>query len=132
MFVVPQESIDGGRQRNHYVFTSLSGLRTVAFVDRTTQVEHAAEDLALARFLFRGQSPYAPDLVLVNEFCVQPFLKALMKHAAQGLGLGQYSDAPPVHRRSKKASQLDRLSTEKGTQVVASGSEWVIAWIYYR
>lgn len=49
----------------------------VAVVDRTADLNQAARELVTARFAFGGKSPYAPDLVFVNEFVKSEFLKAL-------------------------------------------------------
>jgi len=46
-------------------------------VDRTADLKLAARELVAARFAFGGSSPYAPDLVLVNEFVKQEFLQAV-------------------------------------------------------
>ncbi|KAF4766679.1 hypothetical protein HAV15_010240 [Penicillium sp. str.  len=53
--------------------------KVVAVVDRTANINHAAEALVAARFSFGGRSPYAPDLVLVNEYIKEPFLMALVQ-----------------------------------------------------
>ncbi|KAL2814218.1 Aldehyde/histidinol dehydrogenase [Aspergillus cavernicola] len=53
--------------------------KVVAVVDRTANINHAAEALVAARFSFDGRSPYAPDLVLVNEYIKEPFLMALVQ-----------------------------------------------------
>lgn len=47
-------------------------------VDRTADIKTAASELVAARFSFRGHSPYAPDIVLVNEFRKQDFLQAVV------------------------------------------------------
>lgn len=57
------------------------GTAVVAVVDRTADIVRAADALVAARFGFGGRSPYAPDVVLVNEFVREPFLSALV-HAA--------------------------------------------------
>ena len=54
--------------------------RVVALIDRTANVDEAARWLATARFSFAGRSPYAPDLVLVNEHVKRPFLDAVARH----------------------------------------------------
>ena len=46
-------------------------------MDRTADLKLAARELVAARFAFGGSSPYAPDLVLVNEFVKQEFLQAV-------------------------------------------------------
>ncbi|ORY19315.1 Aldehyde/histidinol dehydrogenase [Clohesyomyces aquaticus] len=58
-----------------------SGGRVVAVVDRTANVAVAAENLVTARFSFGGTSPYAPDIVLVNEFVKKEFLEEVLKRS---------------------------------------------------
>ncbi|KAJ5505529.1 Aldehyde dehydrogenase N-terminal [Penicillium expansum] len=53
--------------------------KVVAVVDRTAHINHAAEAIVAARFSFGGRSPYAPDLVLVNEYIKEAFLMALVQ-----------------------------------------------------
>lgn len=55
--------------------------KTVAIVDRTTDIGNAAENLVTSRFSFGGGSPYAPDIILVNEFIKSDFLVALTRAA---------------------------------------------------
>lgn len=55
--------------------------RCVAVVDRSADVEAAARAIAAARFGFGGASPYAPDLVLVNEFVKKDFFEACSRYA---------------------------------------------------
>ena len=52
---------------------------TIAVVDRTADIQQAAQALCTARFSFKGKSPYAPDLVLVNEWVMQAFLQACVR-----------------------------------------------------
>ena len=54
----------------------------LAVVDRTADLNRAAESLVRSRFSFGGKAVYAPDIVLVNEFVKKPFLEAAMRHAA--------------------------------------------------
>lgn len=55
--------------------------RCVAIVDRSANVDDAARAITLARFSFGGSSPYAPDLVLVNEFVKKDFFEACSRYA---------------------------------------------------
>ncbi|KAL1957494.1 hypothetical protein VTO42DRAFT_5957 [Malbranchea cinnamomea] len=57
--------------------------RTVAVVDRTADLDEAAKALVTARFSFGGRSPYAPDVVLVNDFTVGKFLNAVAQQCIQ-------------------------------------------------
>ncbi|KAJ9649320.1 hypothetical protein H2199_000095 [Coniosporium tulheliwenetii] len=60
---------------------SPSQARVVAVVDRTANLEEAAKALVTARFSFGGKSPYAPDVVLVNEFAKKEFMTAVVKES---------------------------------------------------
>jgi acyl-CoA reductase-like NAD-dependent aldehyde dehydrogenase len=60
---------------------SSSTNRVIAFVDRTADIQAAAKAITTARFSFGGTSPYAPDLVLVNEFVKEAFFEACSKYA---------------------------------------------------
>lgn len=59
---------------------SATSARAVAVVDRTADVDAAARHIATARFAFAGHSPYAPDLVLVNEFVKRDFFEACTRY----------------------------------------------------
>jgi acyl-CoA reductase-like NAD-dependent aldehyde dehydrogenase len=58
--------------------------RAVALVDRSADIKMAARHIVRAKFHFKGRSPYAPDLVLVNEFAHQEFCQAVAKIFAEG------------------------------------------------
>ncbi|GAB7351468.1 hypothetical protein MBLNU459_g2127t1 [Dothideomycetes sp. NU459] len=65
---------------------SNSGSITAAVVDRTANLDEAAKELINARFAFGGKSPYAPDIVFVNEFVKKDFLQALVR---QSISVGE-------------------------------------------
>jgi hypothetical protein len=48
-------------------------------VDRSANLQHAAKELVAATFAFGGRSPYAPDVVLVNELVLKDFLCAVVQ-----------------------------------------------------
>lgn len=60
---------------------SSSQTRCVAIVDRSANIDDAARAITAARFSFGGTSPYAPDLVLVNEFVKKDFFEACSRYA---------------------------------------------------
>ncbi|KAG8159435.1 hypothetical protein KVR01_011096 [Diaporthe batatas] len=60
---------------------SSSQARCVAIVDRSADIDDAARAITTARFSFGGTSPYAPDLVLVNEFVKRDFFEACSRYA---------------------------------------------------
>ncbi|KAH7125486.1 hypothetical protein B0J11DRAFT_580030 [Dendryphion nanum] len=47
--------------------------RSIAVVDRTGDVELAAKEIVASRSAFGGATPYAVDLVIVNEFVLERF-----------------------------------------------------------
>lgn len=55
--------------------------RTIAIIDRSSNLETAAEAVIKARISARGQSPYSPDLVVVNEFVGEAFGLACLNYA---------------------------------------------------
>ena len=63
-------------------FYSVSDPQTkvVAIVERDADIEVAARTLVAARTGLSGKSPYAPDLVLVNEWVKKAFLEAASRH----------------------------------------------------
>ncbi|KAI8937431.1 hypothetical protein NX059_005154 [Plenodomus lindquistii] len=61
------------------------GSRTIAIVDRTADLALAAEQLVTARFAFGGSSPYAPDVILVNEYIKKDFVEHVLKHSIRFL-----------------------------------------------
>jgi hypothetical protein len=76
---IDQNSSENSPKSNH--LASPSHNKTYAVVDRTADVKTAARELVAARFAFGGTSPYAPDLVLVNEFVKQDFLQAVTEES---------------------------------------------------
>lgn len=73
---IDQNSSDDSPKAN--ILASPARSRAFAVVDRTSDIKTAARELVAARFAFGGSSPYAPDLVLVNEFVKQDFLQAVV------------------------------------------------------
>jgi acyl-CoA reductase-like NAD-dependent aldehyde dehydrogenase len=104
--------------------------RVVAIVDRESNVQEAAKALVAARFGFGGKSPYAPDVVLVNEWVKKDFLTAAAQHAivfmagengpAANKGIG-------IKSRAKNSSKiLNDVEKEGSARVVTSGSGGLI------
>ncbi|KAK1984356.1 Aldehyde/histidinol dehydrogenase [Colletotrichum cereale] len=87
---------------------SANAARAVAIVDRTADVEAAAKAITAARFSFGGQSPYAPDLVLVNEFVKKDFFEACSKHATLA-----FARETTVRRTSDNSSDETRRTIQE-------------------
>ncbi|CAC9895064.1 unnamed protein product, partial [Aureobasidium pullulans] len=58
------------------IHTPGSSARVVALVDRSSDIVSAASSIVQARTVFGGNSVYAPDIVLVNEFAMKEFVQA--------------------------------------------------------
>ncbi|KAB5563073.1 Aldehyde/histidinol dehydrogenase [Coniochaeta sp. 2T2.1] len=99
---------------------SSSGTRTVAVVDRTADIDGAARAITAARFAFGGTSPYAPDLVLVNEFVKKDFFEACSKYASLSFAKGERK--PPGKDRNEPSRKAIREAEDK-RQVASFGSE---------
>lgn len=108
--------------------------KVIAIVDRTADLVAAAEHLVTARFAFGGSSPYAPDLVLVNEFVKKEFLEHALKFAIPYLASSQdaASTSSPKSPSQKKTSRttdaLHSLETSSAwrTNVITQGSNGAI------
>ncbi|KAM0433836.1 hypothetical protein ACHAQK_009058 [Fusarium lateritium] len=90
---------------------------TVAIVDRTCILQDAARSLWFARTAFGGTSPYAPDIIFVNEFIKNDFLKALVTCCLKN------HDAYPSNSNghvSAKGSVISELA--QGSKCISAGA----------
>ncbi|KAK9422114.1 putative Aldehyde dehydrogenase domain-containing protein [Seiridium unicorne] len=99
---------------------SSSSTRTVAIVDRTADIQLAAKAITNARFSFGGTSPYAPDLVLVNEFIKQDFFEACSKYAT--LAFAKESSIKKVSGNRSEETRKAVKEAEEKKQVASFGS----------
>ncbi|KAH7078762.1 Aldehyde/histidinol dehydrogenase [Paraphoma chrysanthemicola] len=97
--------------------------RVVAIVDRTADIALAAEQLVAARFAFGGTSPYAPDVVFVNEFIKKDFLEHVLRHSIRYLsGSGDI-----IANGAPKSPQSTKKSTSKVSEafkVLQDSKSW--------
>lgn len=96
-------------------------------MDRTADVKLAAKELVAARFAFGGTSPYAPDLVLVNEFVKQAFLQAVADECREG-STGTRSREGKASGANKLDEQLQALKkVDPRLQIVVQEAKAAIA-----
>jgi aldehyde dehydrogenase (NAD+) len=109
---------------------SPAGERVVAIVDRTANLQEAAKALVTARFSFSGKSPYAPDIVLVNEFVKKNFLDAVVQHSIgflTGRDSNVIENGEPTRFQGQDSGNLPKeIQSEDGVRVVTSGSNGAI------
>ncbi|KAL5115930.1 hypothetical protein ACEQ8H_006152 [Pleosporales sp. CAS-2024a] len=72
--------------------------RVIAVVDRTADPASAAKQLVFARFAYGGTSPYAPDLVLVNEYIKQDFIQHALEQSTRFLSRPDDLGSKPTSR----------------------------------
>jgi len=94
--------------------------RAIAIIDRSADIDTAAKAIVTARFSFQGMSPYAPDLVIVNEFVKKDFFQACTRYASQS-----FASHPAAARSAQHPSRISqkaiRDAEEKG-QLSSFGS----------
>lgn len=92
--------------------SSPASSRTIAVVDRTADVEIAARELLAARFSFGGRSPYAPDIIFVNEFTKRRFLQAVVsEHVKLGGGVLLNSGSTSKTKAGDSSKVTDKLNS---------------------
>src|SRR2546423_9862047 len=104
---------------------SPSQSRVVCVIDRSADIEQAARATVRARFGFKGRSPYAPDVVLVNEFRQKQFCNAVVqevtKHFAEQIDSNSNGS---ISKRERKESSglLKEIRDEDAATVLVSGA----------
>lgn len=114
---VLQNGSESAHLSHHLV--SESEARVVAVVERDANLDVAARELVRSRFALRGRSPYAPDVVLVNEWVKKEFLEAVVRHTVRFVSEGG-KKSPPRTAPGQSLSELVR--TEKGVNVLSWSS----------
>ncbi|KAK1065909.1 hypothetical protein LTR74_007623 [Friedmanniomyces endolithicus] len=109
--------------------------RTLAVVDRTGNVMLAAKELVAARFSFGGSSPYAPDVVFVNEFARQSFLQAVVAECVQAGSSARAAE--DMKLKSTVSSRVDERieslkSLDSGLRVVVQESNFAVVEVTSR
>lgn len=97
--------------------------RVVAVVERDADLQAAAEALVKARFCLRGRSPYAPDVVLVNEWVKKDLLGAIVQCSIRLMA--DAGDASGPAARVNKAL-VDEVAKEGLARVVSSGGHGMV------
>lgn len=100
--------------------------RVLAVVDRSADLASAARDLVAARFAFGGTSPYAPDIILVNEFAKREFLRHVLGYCIPFLAA---SPATPVAEGSTpSASARAKAGRIAGAlQALTDAPQWSLS-----
>ncbi|KAJ5151370.1 uncharacterized protein N7482_010622 [Penicillium canariense] len=105
--------------------------RSVAVVDRTAMVTEAAQSLVAARFALGGRSAYSPDVVLVNEFVMKPFVEAVIQHASKYLA-GENGEGRQISVSPRRSGVLDSIQKDRTARILVSGSNWGVVEVQDR
>ena len=130
------QNLDEDAQLSARQIASVPSSKTIAIVDRFVDYDETAKHLINARCAFGGKSPYAPDLVLVNEFVKKDLLQALVRQTiASGSQVQQNGSA--AARSSRNGGLKSFVSDLKGTyhdslQVVTEGANVAVLNIQER
>lgn len=92
----------------------VSTTRSLAIVDRSADLREAAKGIVNSRVSPNDSSPYSPDLVIVNEYVQEEFLKHCDELAAE-LGIGKNAKSAGKGRTSELQETI--LKAEKAGQV---------------
>ncbi|KAF4339635.1 aldehyde dehydrogenase family 3 member B1 [Fusarium beomiforme] len=115
---VSQNGSDGPILKDHLV--SDPEAPVVAFVERDADIQAAAKALVSARFSLQGRAPYAPDVVLVNEWVKKDLLRALVQQSTEFLANS------PNKSKAPKSALSKEVEKDESVHVVLSGSNGVI------
>ncbi|KAG9256756.1 Aldehyde/histidinol dehydrogenase [Emericellopsis atlantica] len=94
----------------------------VAFVERDADIDAAAKAIAIARFSQGGNSPYAPDVVLVNEWIKPQFLTAVVQ---QHVHISSKDTSPSKPTRGTR-SNVATESEKEGSNIISLGQNGTI------
>lgn len=111
------------------IHTPSSSARVVALVDRSSDVVSAASSIVQARTAFGGNSVYAPDIVLVNEFAMKEFVQAAKIALSEFIEetKGQDITASPTSFKIAGFGLSEKELGDSGAYVVMRGDLGTIA-----
>ena len=98
----------------------------VAIVERDANLQAAAKALLTARFSLGGESPYAPDLVLVNEWVKKGFLVAILEEAAKYASANKAVASRPTRLQAASCDSSSSVRPDHQGHVVYSSTSGVV------
>lgn len=120
--VAQAEEADFEGREGGITLLSSPSATTVAVVDRTADTVEAARAIGKSKRSFGGQSHYAPDIVLVNDFVADEFITSLVRDV---LASKPKIDALPTNSPSRleleAQKSLKEVEARSGLRVIVSG-----------
>jgi aldehyde dehydrogenase (NAD+) len=112
--------------------------QNIAVVDRTADVQIAAEEVVASRLAFGGRSRYAVDIVMVNEFHAGELTKAVIQAMERYQATANETETSIRSKSFKSSSRtldnaaIDKEVRSKKAKVVYGNSETGIVEILDR
>lgn len=94
------------------VLPSPAEARAIAVVDRSADIQLAAEAIVTARLSPYNTSPYSPDLIIVYELFAEQFFDAVFEYGAKVCSLANERIA--IQAPKAKSEELIRSEKSKG------------------
>lgn len=94
-------------------FSGISTARSLAIIDRSADLTRAAEEIVNSRLAPNDGSPYSPDLIIVNEFVQEEFIRYCAKLAEET----EVKRTKPQEKDTSSALQGTVAKAEKTGQV---------------
>lgn len=82
-------------------------------VDRTADVQHAAEEVVASRLAFGGRSRYAVDIVLVNEFQAEEMTKAVIQAMERRQATGEGTETTLIQSFKSYSTTSDSAAVDE-------------------
>ncbi|CAO2653587.1 Nn.00g029980.m01.CDS01 [Neocucurbitaria sp. VM-36] len=124
--LVLDQTKDTQKQSSMTLQTAAATSRVVAVVDRSADITSAAKSIIHSRASFQGRSPYAPDVVLVNEFQLKDFVDSAVVALTEYLsGSNTNIGSEPTKIMPRRKERVHVLTKEErsdpGTTVILEG-----------
>lgn len=109
-----------GKKEAANLIRSLPCLRSIAIVDRTADVDKAAEQILSAHLAFSGKSPHAPDLIILNEWVKNSFIDTIIRKT---MGLNRDKDLRHIDIKDIEEGKLieEAESKDEATLIKREG-----------
>ncbi|PYH68360.1 uncharacterized protein BO88DRAFT_454647 [Aspergillus vadensis CBS 113365] len=118
-----------GKKEAANLIRSLPCLRSIAVVDRTADVDKAAEQILSAHLAFSGQSPHAPDLIILNEWVKNTFIDTIIRKT---MGLNRDKDLRHIDIKDIEEGKLIEEAESKDEATLIKGEGFYIIDVHQR
>ncbi|KAK0931660.1 hypothetical protein LTR29_016259 [Friedmanniomyces endolithicus] len=136
-FVVQQNESDSATLEKlrsaKKVVRSPSPAPSICFVDRTADLEVAAQSVLEAAFAFEGSSPYAPNVFFVHEAVEKDFSATLKQYAGPDPGFSSAGRGSPSEEEKRLSMSRPSVGAEEKAsirEIVLNGPRGRIVYLH--